>query len=228
MTAVAYAERGPYIATGGDDANVRLWRAGDLSLVRTYRSHREAISALAFSPDGRYLAAAAVDGRIRVWSTSSSSLYRLNAQNKGRVQGLVFSPAGDMLASAADDGTVQLWHLRQSRAVRSTSKAAHPPAPSPSPQTAAAPPSPATTAKSASGTLLRPFGPLADAGGPGIVGPRSAEGAHLDPTSASYSSFSPIDLTIGANRPRSSTMNLIRCSAELSDGTAPCLRIASR
>jgi serine/threonine protein kinase len=126
VTAVAYAERGPYIATGGDDANVRLWRAGDLSLVRTYRSHREAISALAFSPDGRYLAAAAVDGRIRVWSTSSSSLYRLNAQNKGRVQGLAFSPAGDMLASAADDGTVQLWHLRQSRAVRSTSEGSTP------------------------------------------------------------------------------------------------------
>lgn len=126
VTAVAYADRGPWIATGGDDTQVRLWRAADLSLVRTYRSHREPISALAFSPDGRYVAAAAVDGRIRVWSTSSSSLYRLNSQNRGRVQGLAFSPAGDMIASAADDGTVQLWHLRQGRAVRSTSEGSMP------------------------------------------------------------------------------------------------------
>ena len=121
ITSIAYAARGQLIATGGDDGLVRLWRASDLSLVRTYRGHREVVSALAFAPDGRYIAAATGDGRIRVWSTSSSSLYRLNSQNRGRVQGLAFSPSGNMIASGADDGTVQLWHLRQSRVVRSPS-----------------------------------------------------------------------------------------------------------
>ncbi len=125
-TAVASAERGGFIATGGEDHAVRLWRAGDLSLVRTYRGHREPVSALAFSPDGRHVAAAALDGRIRVWSTSSSSLYRLNSQHKGRVRGLAFSPSGDVLASAAEDGTVQLWNLRQSRVVRAPAEGGTP------------------------------------------------------------------------------------------------------
>lgn len=122
VTAVAYAERGPFIATGGEDNAVRLWRVSDLSLVRSYRGHRDSVSALTFSPDGRHLAAAAADGRIRVWSTSSSSLYRLSSGHKSRIRGLAFSPAGDMIASAADDGTVQLWLLRQSKSVRAASE----------------------------------------------------------------------------------------------------------
>jgi WD40 repeat protein/serine/threonine protein kinase len=126
VTAVAYAERGPFIVTGGEDSAVRLWRAGDLTLVRSFRGHREAISAVAFSPDGRHLAAAAGDGRIRVWNTSSASLYRLNSQHRDRVRGLAFSPSGDIVASAAEDGTVQLWQLRQSRVVRATAEVAMP------------------------------------------------------------------------------------------------------
>ncbi len=118
VSATAYASRGPYIATGGADRTVRLWRAGDTSLVRTYRGHKEAITSLAFSPDGRYVAAAALDGRIRVWSTSSSSLYRLNSSHKGAIGGLAFSPAGDMIASAGRDGSVQVWQLRQGRQVQ--------------------------------------------------------------------------------------------------------------
>ena len=119
VLAVAYSARGNLVATGGADNIVRLWRAGTLELVRTYRGHKESITALAFSPDGRHLAAAAEDGRIRVWSTSSTSLYRLTTAHKGSVRGLAFSPAGDIIASAGDDGSVQLWQVRQSRSVRS-------------------------------------------------------------------------------------------------------------
>ena len=117
VSAAAYAARGPYIATGGADRVVRLWRAGDGHLVRTYRGHKDEVTALAFSPDGRYIAPAAADGRIRVWSTSSSSLYRLSSTHKGALGGLAFSPEGDLLASAGQDGSVQLWQLRQGRTI---------------------------------------------------------------------------------------------------------------
>ncbi|MGE3711029.1 MAG: protein kinase [Hyphomicrobiaceae bacterium] len=115
VQAVAYSPRGPYIATGSADRTVRLWRASDLSLVRTYYGHREYVTALAFSPDGRYLAAAAMDGRIRVWHTSSRSLYRINTQHHGQVSGLAFSPTGETIASTGQDGRVQIWRFRRSR-----------------------------------------------------------------------------------------------------------------
>lgn len=121
VTAIAHSSRNGFLATGGDDHTVRLWRVGRLELVRSYRGHRAPITSLAFSPDGRYVAAAAADGRIRIWSTSSSSLYRLMAAHKAGVRGLAFSPSGEILASAADDGSVQLWQVRQSRTVRASS-----------------------------------------------------------------------------------------------------------
>ena len=118
VQAVAYSAHGPYIATGSADKTVKLWRAGNNSLVRTYRGHKEYVTALGFSPDGRYLASAALDGSIRIWNTSSSTLYRVSTGHKGRVASLAFAPSGDTIASTGDDGSVRLWQFKGTRSVR--------------------------------------------------------------------------------------------------------------
>ena len=118
VQAVAYSQHGPFIATGSADRTVKLWRAGSLNLVRTYKGHKEHVTALAFSPDGRYLASAALDGSIRVWHTQSSSLYRVSSGHKGRVSGLAFAPSGDLIASVGEDGGLRLWEFRQGRSIR--------------------------------------------------------------------------------------------------------------
>ena len=126
VQAVAYSGQGPYIATGSADKTVKLWRAGDLSLVRTYRGNKEYVTAVAFSPDGRYLASAALDGSIRVWHTSSNQLYRVSTGHKGRVAGLAFAPSGDTIASTGEDGSVRLWQIKGTRSIRTLSEQGSP------------------------------------------------------------------------------------------------------
>jgi len=118
VQAVAFTERGPYIASGSADRTVKLWSPVSLAPIRTYRGHRDFVTALAFSPDGKLLASADLDGSIRLWSTSSSRLYRVLPGHNGRITGLAFSPGGDVLASAGEDGTVRLWDYRRSRPTR--------------------------------------------------------------------------------------------------------------
>ena len=54
--AVAFAERGPFLASGGADSAVKLWALDKGELIRTYRGHEEPVAAVVFEAQGRTLA----------------------------------------------------------------------------------------------------------------------------------------------------------------------------
>ncbi|MCL4764606.1 MAG: protein kinase [Hyphomicrobiaceae bacterium] len=118
VQSVAYTSRG-YLASGGADRLVKLWDASSGDAIRTYRGHRDFVSAVAFSPDGRLLASGSRDGHVRLWSTASHRVHRTLSRNAGQVGALAFSPAGDLLAAASADGKVRVWNIRRGRLMRS-------------------------------------------------------------------------------------------------------------
>ncbi len=107
----------PQLATGGEDATIRLWRGAGPGLA-TLRSDRSAIRAIAFSPNGQQLASA--QGQtVRLWPVQSygQSQAAIAPQSEfqghqGLVRSVQFSPDGQLLASAGDDGTIRLWNLQ--------------------------------------------------------------------------------------------------------------------
>lgn len=118
VQAVAYSPRG-VLASGGADRLVKLWDASTGELLRTYRGHRDFVSAVAFSPDGTLLASASHDGQIRLWLTSSHRLYRTLSRGGEKIDALAFSPAGNLLAAASPEGRVRVWQFRRGQLVRS-------------------------------------------------------------------------------------------------------------
>ena len=118
VQAVSYSPRG-MLASGGADRLVKLWDASTGELLRTYRGHRDFVSAVAFSPDGTLLASASHDGQIRLWLTSSHRLYRTLSRGGEKVDALAFSPAGNLLAAASPEGRVRVWQFRRGQLVRS-------------------------------------------------------------------------------------------------------------
>jgi serine/threonine protein kinase len=118
--AVAFTptEKGPRLASGGADKTVKLWNLDTLDRIRTYRGHRDFISALAFAPDGKALASASLDGSIRIWSTNSARLQRRLYGHRGRVGSLSFSPDGTTLASSGVDGQLRIWDVARGRTLR--------------------------------------------------------------------------------------------------------------
>ncbi len=118
--AVAYVttESGPRLASGGADKTVKLWNLDTLDRIRTYKGHKDFISALAFSPDGKSLASASLDGNIRLWSTSSARLQRRLYGHRGRVGALSFAPDGKTLASSGSDGQLRIWDVARGRTLR--------------------------------------------------------------------------------------------------------------
>jgi WD40 repeat protein len=53
---LAFSPDSTLLATGSDDATVRVWRVSDGSVVHTLRGGSEHVYAVEFSPDGRWLA----------------------------------------------------------------------------------------------------------------------------------------------------------------------------
>lgn len=105
------------IASGGGDYTVRLWRASDLQLLRTFVGHADTVRTVAFSEDGRLLASGGDDGTVCVYDLQTGArLYRL-VGHCSRVQALAFSPDGAYLASGSDgypDGSCAatiVWRL---------------------------------------------------------------------------------------------------------------------
>ena len=118
--AVAFAERGPFVAVGGTDATIKLWNLEKNEVVRTYRGHEDLIAAVAFEPHGRTLASASRDGQIRLWSTYSNRLKRRLTAHQGSVFGLVFAPDGDLMVSGGTDGTVRYWDPIRGKLLRTS------------------------------------------------------------------------------------------------------------
>lgn len=117
VQALAFSAAGsrPLLASGSADKTLKVWNLETLDRIRTYRGHRDYVTAVAFSSRGREVASASLDGNVRIWSGRSSRLTRSLSGHQGRANALAFAPSGDVLASAGDDGKVRVWDYKRRR-----------------------------------------------------------------------------------------------------------------
>jgi WD40 repeat protein/DNA-binding SARP family transcriptional activator len=120
MLGVIFSPDGAWLATGGEDGHVRVWRAADGAEVRALEGHSQWVTSAAFSPDGRLLASSSLDDAIHLWRTSDWTLQArlVNTPPGNGVAAIQFTPDGDQLAALSNDYALRFWDLASQQVVR--------------------------------------------------------------------------------------------------------------
>ena len=111
---VAFHPNPSLLASGSDDASVRVWDIASAKCVRLlcHHGHASAVSCVAVAPHGLSLASGGDDKVVLLWHLPSARLLaRLNA-HATPLWSLAFSQEGAHLASTASDCTLAVWDAK--------------------------------------------------------------------------------------------------------------------
>jgi len=117
VNCVVFDPRSGTLASGSNDATVKLWDARSGGLVRTLEGHRGSAYSVAFDPLGKTLASGSADKTVKLWDVRSGN-YMRTFEGHGGVGCLAFDLQGKTLASGSDDNTVRLWDARSGKLLR--------------------------------------------------------------------------------------------------------------
>ncbi len=109
-TVIAFSPDRDLLASGSDDATIRLWDTTTYQPIRTLKTDGY-VTAIAFSPNGNSLVTGS-GKRIQMWNVRTWQPIFTISQGNSTVADLVFSPDGTSLASASIDDSIKLWDAK--------------------------------------------------------------------------------------------------------------------
>lgn len=109
-----YSADGSRIYTAGADATLKVWRATNLTLIRSIPLDGGAATALAVKGDMALTGHA--DGRISLWDTATARKRDTFHRNEADIWSLAFTGAGNQFLAATHDWKVTLWDTARNAA----------------------------------------------------------------------------------------------------------------
>ena len=105
---LAMSSDGEFLASGGKEDVIKIWRWPDRQLQQTLKGHSDTIQAIAIAPDGKTLASGGRDHTLRIWDLSTGKTLQ-TLGHSDTVNSLAFSPDGQTLISGSQDKTIKIW-----------------------------------------------------------------------------------------------------------------------
>jgi WD40 repeat protein len=108
---VAFSPVTRILATGGNDATLKVWEIDTGYCLKTFSGHQGWIRAVTFHPNGQLIASGGNDHTIKLWSIERTECLQTLTGHTETVSDLKFSPDGELIASSSYDCTIKIWHV---------------------------------------------------------------------------------------------------------------------
>ena len=108
---VAASSDGRFVATGGKDRRLIIWSATDLSLLRVFNQHRDAVTGLAFRQGTNQLYSCSKDRTIKTWSLNELAYVETLFGHQDEVVDVAALSQERCVSIGARDRTARLWKV---------------------------------------------------------------------------------------------------------------------
>ena len=123
VTAIALAEAGNEIYSGGIDNDIKIWDARKKEVIYTLNGHTETITSLEISPDSQVLLSNSHDSTLRTWdirpfAPADRSIRTYDGAPTGLEKTLLrasWDPKGEKICAGAGDRTAVVWDARSGK-----------------------------------------------------------------------------------------------------------------
>lgn len=108
IRAVAFHPNSQEVASGGTNKQIKLWKVGDGSEIRTLEGHDGEIVALEYLPNGSLLVSAA-DRTVRFWQMPNGNVQKLDVGSN--LTCMALSPDGKLVAVGSEDRQIRVYQV---------------------------------------------------------------------------------------------------------------------
>lgn len=108
---VAASSTGKFVATGGADKRLIIWSSADLTALRVFSQHRDAVTSLSFRRGTNQLFSASKDRTIKTWSLDELAYVETLFGHQDEVVDVATLAQERCVSVGARDRTARLWKV---------------------------------------------------------------------------------------------------------------------
>ncbi|KAJ2808159.1 U3 snoRNP protein [Coemansia guatemalensis] len=114
MACVAYSGDGQYVATGGDDAKLKIWNALTGYCFITFTEHTSAVTAVHFTKGSQVVLSASLDGTVRAYDLVRYRNFRIfTSPTPVQFTSLAVDASGEIVCAGCQDTfEIYMWSMQ--------------------------------------------------------------------------------------------------------------------